>query len=194
MPKIHKLYCYVDETGQDTKGQFYIVVAVTTIAPKEGLDQLLEAAEYESGKGKLKWHKNSTRKRDAYIERTIRAKLPLGVYYRIFEGPELSYEMTTVLAASNAIRVYLRQRKITSYKATVVIDGLPRSLQGQVGRKMRRFGIKTKSVRGERDEASPVIRLADAVAGLLRQAYRGDAHFEAMRRQLEKKRLLEFIP
>src|SRR5476651_2503926 len=98
MAKTQKLYCYVDETGQDTKGRFYIVVAVATAIPREELYAVLEAAEAESGKGKLKWHKNSTQKRDAYIAKALQSGLKLRLYYEVFEGPELSYEMTTVYA------------------------------------------------------------------------------------------------
>src|SRR6266446_7978800 len=39
-----KLYCYVDESGQDTKGHLFIVVVILTIQPTE-LVEKLEAAE-----------------------------------------------------------------------------------------------------------------------------------------------------
>lgn len=192
--KTHKLYCYVDETGQDTKGRLYIVVAVLSVQSREELYDVLLAAEYESRKGKRKWHKNSTQKRDAYIDKALRAGLSLHVYYQVFEGPELSYEMTTVFATANAINAYTQHEGISDYKATVVIDGLPRSMQGRVSKLLRSAGIKTKSVRGERDEANPGIRLADAVAGLLRQAYQGDAHFKAIKEELEHDGTLEKLP
>jgi hypothetical protein len=38
MPKVkQKLYCYVDETGQDTLGQFFIVSVVITEDIREKL-------------------------------------------------------------------------------------------------------------------------------------------------------------
>ena len=192
--KPQKLYCYVDETGQDTKGRLYIVVAVATTEPREQLYEALEAAEHESGKGKRKWHHNSTQKRDSYIAKTLQAGIHLHVYYQVFEGPELSYEMTTVLATANAINSFVQRENITNYKATIIIDGLPRSMQGRVGKLLRNSGIKTKSVRGERDETNPGIRLADAVAGLLRQSYQGDAHFQAIKEELEDIGTLEHLP
>src|SRR5437879_5469665 len=96
--KPHKLYCYVDETGQDTKGRLYIVVAVLSEEPREQLYEALLAAEHESGKGKLKWHKNSTEKRDTYIAKALQTEMHLHLYYQVFTGAELSYEMTTVFA------------------------------------------------------------------------------------------------
>jgi hypothetical protein len=194
MPKSQKLYCYVDETGQDTKGRFYIVVAIASTQPRDELYEALVAAEHESGKGKLKWHKNSTKKRDAYIAKTLQAGIKLHVYYQVFEGTELSYEMTTVYATASAINSFVLRENIKSYKATVIIDGLPRSQQGHVGKLLRNAGIKTKSVRGERDEANPGIRLADAVAGLLRQSYQGNVHFKAIKEDLEKRGSIERLP
>jgi hypothetical protein len=187
MPKTHKLYCYVDETGQDTLGRIYIVVAVASLQPREQLYEALEAAERQSGKGKRKWHHNSTQKREAYIVKVFQAKVRIRIYYQVFDGPELSYEMTTLLATANAINSYVKHEDIANYKATVIIDGLPRTMQGRVGKLLRNAGIKTKSVRGERDETNPGIRLADAVAGLLRQAYEGSAHFGKIKKELEER-------
>jgi len=58
----------------------------------------------------------------------------------------------------------------TDYKVTVFIDGLPRSLERAVGLQLRRSGIRAKKVRGLKDENDALIRLADAVCGLVRGA------------------------
>lgn len=193
MGKTHKLYCFVDETGQDTKGRFYIVVIIMSINPRDQLFELLLDAEKESGKGKLKWSKNSTAKRYAYIDKTLRAKLPLCIYYQIFKGLSLSYEFATVLAIASAINSYVRSERITDYKATVIIDGLPRTMQGQVAKLLRNFGIRTRTVRGERDQSNPGIRLADAIAGLIRQAYLGDRHYTPIITELESRGTIKQI-
>ena len=52
---MQKLYCYVDETGQDTGGAFFLVVVI--IAEKDSallLEKQLEQIEKESGKRALK--------------------------------------------------------------------------------------------------------------------------------------------
>ena len=192
--KTRKLYCYVDVTGQDTLGRVYIVVVIISVYPRERLYELLERAESDSGKGKLKWHKNNTHRRDAYIEKTLHRKIPVRIYYQMFEGPELSYELTTIQATSSAIQTYVHSEKIGQYKATVIIDGLPRSQQRQVGKLLRSSGVRTKSVRGERDETNPAIRLADAVAGLLRQSYEGNSHFKIVQLDLARRGVLEELP
>ena len=184
MQKPQRLYCYVDETGQDTKGEMFIVVAILAMQPDE-LFEKLEAVEASSGKGKVKWHR-ARRNRDAYITEALNLKLLLRVYYQTFTGSELSYELATVTATANAINAYCRQEGIESYKATIVIDGLRRSLQNRTGKLLRNLGIRTKSVRGERDETNPMIRLADAVAGMVREAHEGDAHFSKFKKRLEE--------
>jgi hypothetical protein len=48
-------YCYVDETGQDTLGQFFIVSVVVTESERDSLTAELDMIERLSGKGKVKW-------------------------------------------------------------------------------------------------------------------------------------------
>lgn len=45
-----KLYCYVDETGQDTEGQLFLVSVVVTEQEQESFAHELERIEAESGK------------------------------------------------------------------------------------------------------------------------------------------------
>ena len=65
---MQKLYCYVDETGQDTVGVFFLVVAV--VAEKDSahrLEKQLEKIEKESGKRALKWNASSFARRQDYL-------------------------------------------------------------------------------------------------------------------------------
>jgi hypothetical protein len=48
---VHKLYCYVDESGQDTEGQFFIVSVVVTGRERDEVTRQLEQIEHQSGKG-----------------------------------------------------------------------------------------------------------------------------------------------
>lgn len=54
MSNTRKLYLYVDETGQDTGSQFFIVAVVVTDDRRAELEKLLETAEQVSGKNKRK--------------------------------------------------------------------------------------------------------------------------------------------
>jgi len=46
-----KLYAYVDESGQDTQGEFFVVSVVVLDADHEAILQQLEAIETRSRKG-----------------------------------------------------------------------------------------------------------------------------------------------
>jgi hypothetical protein len=62
-----KLYAYVDESGQDTLGAFFVVATVLTADNQERVRQALERLERASGKGLRKWVKATPRQRLAYM-------------------------------------------------------------------------------------------------------------------------------
>jgi len=61
---MQKLYCYVDESGQDTEGRLFLVSVLLTSSEREGLRGRLREIEQTSGKGTRKWTR-STRKQCA---------------------------------------------------------------------------------------------------------------------------------
>lgn len=71
MSAIQKLYCYVDETGQDTAGEFFLVSIVILDALREELKEWLQKLEKESGKGKKKWTKATRKQRQVYMEQIV---------------------------------------------------------------------------------------------------------------------------
>ena len=62
-----KLYCYVDESGQDTEGRFFLVAVVITGKGRDELQQKLEEIERRTRKGRVKWHRSSFSRRVDYI-------------------------------------------------------------------------------------------------------------------------------
>jgi len=48
---MQKLYCYVDETGQDTKGRLFLVSVVIPGKERESIKEKLETIEKKSRKG-----------------------------------------------------------------------------------------------------------------------------------------------
>ncbi len=79
-----KLYCYVDETGQDTKGALFIVVVLVTDDEKDKLELFLEKA-------------------------LAPTKLKGKVFYRIEKNTK-AYEAQTIIATEQAIRKYSERR------------------------------------------------------------------------------------
>lgn len=51
---MRRLYCYVDETGQDTRGALFIVAVVIAEEDAEHLRRVCERIERETGK-RAKW-------------------------------------------------------------------------------------------------------------------------------------------
>ena len=47
-----KLYCYVDETGQDTKGKLFIVSVIITKEDRDEINKFLQEIETKRGKDK----------------------------------------------------------------------------------------------------------------------------------------------
>ena len=172
-----KLYCYVDETGQDTRGGLFIVSVVVTEQEREQFRHVCEAIERDSHKGQRKWIKTTYNRRLAYIRQVLEeprfwGKLNFAVYH---EGRD--YTFMTVQAIARA----LIATGETDYKATVFIDGLPRSLEQSVGLQLRLSGARAKKIKGvKKDENDALIRLADAVCGLVRSAIAGQPEMKAL--------------
>ncbi|MCX6810080.1 MAG: DUF3800 domain-containing protein [Candidatus Berkelbacteria bacterium] len=164
--KTEKLYCYVDETGQDTMGRWFLVVVVIVAEEKDKIEEKLLAIERQSGKYKTKWHKSKFPSRQKYIDGIKKIKeLNNSFYYSTYQNTTL---FTDLLALTTAKAVL--NRAGDNYSTSITVDGLTRNLEMQFAALLRKLKIKTGKVKGARDESSSLVRLADAMAGLLRDA------------------------
>jgi len=171
-----KLYCYVDETGQDTRGVIFIVSVVVAAEEREAAEQRLMRIEKESGKGVRKWTKTNRERRSAYIarifeEQLVKGKLLFGVHH-----DTVDYVGATIRTTARAIE----QVSAPAYRATVIIDGLHRSEQRLFAVQLRKYGIEIHKVRGATEQGEIFIRLADALCGFLREALTGNEVFQAL--------------
>ena len=64
-----KFYVYVDESGQDTKGNFFIVSVLILKKNQNLILEKLKQIEAESQKANIKWSKSHSKFRKKYIER-----------------------------------------------------------------------------------------------------------------------------
>lgn len=159
-----KIYAYVDETGQDTGGDFFLVAVVVLVANREELRKDLQEIERQSGRRKRKWAKSNNQERQKYIELLLNnKKFKNNLFYSAHRGSG-EFAKLTILTTALAIN----ERVAGDYKATIVIDGLDSSLYPRYAAGLRGLRIKTRKVRGIRDEADEFIRLADSVAGFVR--------------------------
>ncbi|MEK9143342.1 MAG: DUF3800 domain-containing protein [Patescibacteria group bacterium] len=168
-----KLYCFVDETGQDTKGTFFLVVVV--LKDSKTLDQLeqrLIAAEEFSGKRKQKWNKSHHAAKQQYLNALTHEKtLKESIYYSQYRETK-AYVLFTALTIAKAV---LAQRN-NDYTVTVIIDGLNDKERDLVRTELKKLDIKYRKIRGMGDEQSAFLRLADAMAGFLRDSIEGESY------------------
>jgi hypothetical protein len=165
-----KLYCYVDETGQDTLGEFFIVSVIVAGSNRDQLVAMLEDIERVSGKGKVKWIASSHRARSAYIKAVLSSPMFKNtLYFSKFRGTK-SYMALTVVATAKAILLAAAGHPGTS----VYVDGLPKARLRWFGTELRRLSVCNSKVVGvRREEADSLMRLADSLAGFVRLALSG---------------------
>jgi hypothetical protein len=182
MPK-QKLYCYVDETGQDTASNVFIVVAVLSDRDQENLRAALIAIEQQAGVGRSKWHDAKPARRLRYIELVLERKVGQEeVFFGSYPKP-LPYLLPMIEVLEHAIKA----NAAPSYTARVFVDGIDRKKAAELTNALRLHGVFLEMVRGRRDESEPIIRLADMWAGCIRRALSGKAEERALlQRAIEK--------
>ncbi|MBI2338026.1 DUF3800 domain-containing protein [Candidatus Daviesbacteria bacterium] len=170
-PIKQKLYCYVDENGQDTKGNIFIVSVVVTGKERDELLSLCEVIEEKSGKGKFKWGKAEKKRRLEFIKQIFSNKKFKGkLRYSVYRN-QVGYDLATITGIAKAIHF---REPTEAYTTIIYIDGLFKTKRGIYGSELRKLGIPTRKVQGvTRDESNSLIRLADTIAGFVRDAIDG---------------------
>lgn len=166
MPKPKKLYCFVDETGQDAGSQLFIVAAVIAWDDVPALRASLMELEKELKVGSKKWHKLRQQSRMEFMEAFLREKYPnLKIYFGHFKKPTLYY-FPTLEVIEKALGSFSQP-----VQAVVSIDGLDAISAKKMTNALRSKHLQLKLVKGWRDESEVLIRLADRWAGCLRLAF-----------------------
>lgn len=168
-----KIHFYVDETGQDTKGNLFIVgIAIAEDDPLMW-KSACERAENISQKGDRKWMKSKPERRFAYIRQVLETSIFAGKLAFAVNNSGSDYDTMTAWAIARAVT------HISSEKAKVmIVDGLPKERYRYYGKLIRGYGVRIERVKGvKKDENDSMIRLADAMCGFVRAA--GEGHPEA---------------
>ena len=159
-----KIYAFVDESGQETMGALFLVSVVVTDREYETLNDLLLAIEQTGKKGRGKWSKTRFEYRVAYISAVIAHPFFREmVFFSRYTETKAYFDLTVTTTAQAIAAKDQRQ-----CPATVVVDGLTGMSIDRFKRGLRAQQINVRKVKGARDEAEPLVRLADAVAGFLR--------------------------
>lgn len=166
---MQKLYCYVDESGQDASSEVFVVVAVISLQDQDNFRQQCLAIEREAGTGNRKWHKSRPERRLKYLELVLERGVGKGgVFFGCFQKP-LPYFLPLLETIEQAVADSVE----ADYQATVYIDGIDQKKAAEMTNALRLRGVKLRQVRSRKDEAEPLIRLADMWAGCIRAALLG---------------------
>ena len=187
MSTTQKLYCYVDETGQDTSGEFFLVSIVILGKEREELKEWLMKLEKESGKGQKKWTKATRKQRQAYMEQIVADERFAELIYYSHYTDSRSYVDLTILSTAKAILEKAKE----PYDTKVYVDGLQKSERRAFTAGLRRLHVRVDFVRGLTDEADEFIRLCDAIAGFLRDSLEGDEDMQRLHRRAMTNRVIK---
>ncbi|MFH1575654.1 MAG: DUF3800 domain-containing protein [Candidatus Nealsonbacteria bacterium] len=173
---MQKIYCYIDETGQDAASDFFIVVAVVSDKEQNLLREQLIKIEFSSKIGKRKWHKSQPNRRNQYLKLILEKGIGEGeVYFARYKKP-LPYFLPMLEIIERAIFAKIKG----DYKTIIYIDGIDKKKAGELTNALRLQKIKLEFIRSARDEGEPLIRLADRWAGCIRASFlkgRGEVKF-----------------
>ena len=128
-----KLYCYADESGQDTASNFFIVVAVLSDQNQDEFRDALVSVEQRAGVGHSKWHNAKPVRRLRYIELTLERRVGEGdVFFSSYPKP-LPYLLPMIEVLERAIKM----KAAPSYTARVFVDGIDRKKAAELTNALR---------------------------------------------------------
>lgn len=182
-----KLYCYVDETGQDTKGGFFLVaVILKEINELAFLETKLKDIEQKTGKGYLKWKKTNSKIKNLYLEELTKInELKNSIFYSCYHSSK-EYSQLTSLTIAKAVLMKNEQ----GYLVTILIDGLNNKEREVVRKELKKLKIKYRKIRGVKDEQNVFLRLADSMAGFLRDATEGQNYSKKLFKHFQNKKII----
>jgi hypothetical protein len=168
-PKKQKFFAYVDESGQDTKGKFFVVSVLILETDKQNLWNKLEKIEILCNKRK-KWTKTRPKFKQKYIEKLLKInQLKKTLYFKNFTNQQ--YLKFTAIAIAEAI--FNKTGRDKNYNLTIYIDGLVKAELEKIQKELKKLNVKIRKLRGvKKDENNAFIRLTDAICGLVREVER----------------------
>lgn len=158
--------CFADESGQDTKGKVFVVcTAIILSANTQEISERLIQIENESGKLK-KWYEIGDKRRHKYIQLLLKNNIlkDVHIFYSIYSNKQDYLQ----LVGSHVAKAVLSFTGDQKYLAKIFIDKTDKKTMNLLKREIKLFHIKYRKIKGLSDQASPLIRLADAVCGVIR--------------------------
>jgi hypothetical protein len=162
--ELTKLYCYVDESGQDVRSDFFVVVSIISEGDQNKLRERIIKLEQKSNFGRKKWHKSRSPEREEFLELLIDNNIASGDIYYSHYKKQLPFFLPLLETLTKAIAIAAPEH----YRCIIYVDGIDFQKAVELTNALRLKNIKTAFVRSARDESEPLIRLADRWVGCIR--------------------------
>ena len=178
MPQVHS---HVDETGQDTKGDKFILGVVNINDDRSVALQLATRLELSTGRGRNKWIKTTDTKKLVYVKALLSTHVFKGcLYYAVYRNTN-DFLTCTIAGTAAAIKAHA-----SDSRALVRVDGLTKAQRNIFAVGLRRRAIATEKVRGVDDQGDALVRMADALCGFTRLALSEDNTFTQLLKNAER--------
>lgn len=183
-----KIYCYVDETGQDSGSNYYITVVVVSAKNQEGFRQKLLIAERESRVGARKWYRSRGKETIGYLQIFNKTNDDFcKIFYNKYKKP-IPFLFPTIEIINESITEFINKKDC---RAIIYVDGIDNKKAQELTNALRSKGICLDYIRNTRDESEPCIRLADRWAGCIRDC--AERHDVVLERITEKAKRLKIL-
>lgn len=186
---MQKLYCYVDETGQDTGGRLFLVSVIITEKEQQELREKLEIIEKQTKKRFSKWIKTKKDIKRKYLQKIIETNLFKNKIFFAHHIQTKAYTLATIDTTAKAIS----RKALREYEANIYIDGLSRTERRRFASELRKLRIKVRKVRGIRDQSDAFIRLADAICGFVRDYLEEEKYAQEFYRKAIQGKIIQII-
>jgi hypothetical protein len=160
------LTCYVDETGKESHGQFFIVSVVVITEKLDDMAKRLDAIEKDSRKFNRTWRKTAHGRRMDYITAILQEPdLSKALYYSVSRD---GFDLIALTAITTAQAI--SRRGTPSTLATIVADGLSKAQRADLTKDVTKRQITVDKMLGAKKNPDSLSRLADAISGFVREA------------------------
>jgi hypothetical protein len=185
-----KLYCYVDETGIDTEGKFFLVAAILVDQQRqEIIEQQLKRLEQTTRKGTHKWTRAAFDRKEQYLlGLSSLRELKACIFYAVYHDTK-EYTTLTALTVAKAVLAHVTRIE-EEYSVSIVIDALTRKDAQKVREQLKLLKIHYREIRGMKDEQNIFLRLADSMAGFMRDCQEEKAYTGPYLKRLQQAALV----
>lgn len=163
---MQKLYCYVDEAGQDDASRFFVVVALASDTDQDTLRRQLANVEKQAQTHGLKWHKSRHERRMRYLSLVLDRKIAFDEVYVGRYAKPIPYFFPVIDVIEKAVKRAAKGR----YRAVIYVDGINKTIAKALTNALRTRGISLRMVKSRKDENEILIRFVDMWAGCVRSA------------------------